>query len=102
MTRSCLLGGERQEQAESDVIFTSVLLGFVLTRALLRQPFSFDTAYDAKEDEVERLNKAVDGIIRLVAISEIPGADKCADVVSAGLSPEHSGEKGALITGRRW
>jgi len=95
------LGGEDAAGEESDVIYTSVLLGFALTRTLLRQPFAFDAAYGADEDEQRHLKSAVERAVTLVAGCGIAGAESCAQFVSHGLAPEHTGESGGLVTGRR-
>jgi len=95
------LGGHDAAREESDVIYTAVLLGFVLTRAVLRQPFSFDAAHDADAADLARLKDVIDRVVALVAASDTPGARDCADIVSHGSSPEHKGVGDALVTGRR-
>lgn len=91
------LGGAGQMEAESDVIFTAVLVGFALTRSILGQPFSFDAPHGAEAGEIALLHKAVDQITGLIAAS---GLAHGAQVVTQGISPEHRGEEDALITGR--
>jgi hypothetical protein len=89
------IGGD--PEIESDVIFTAVLVGFALTRAVQEQPFSFDLEPSAGEKDLENLNHAVNGVVALLQRSGVEGAER---YIGAGLSRQHVGMDDNLITGR--
>jgi hypothetical protein len=93
------LGGDAEKEA--DVIFTAVVLGFGLTRAIQEQPFSFDMQPvddpGAAEKDLSKLRAAVAGMTRLLQRS---GVDKAERYISSDLTPGYKGMDSNLITGR--
>jgi hypothetical protein len=84
-------------ETESDVVFTAVVLGFALTRAVQEQPFSFDVEPGAAAKDLESLHRAVKGVTGLL---ERSGIDKAERYIGVGLALEHEGMDHNLITGR--
>lgn len=85
--------------SETDVIFTATSLGFAFTRALLRQPFTFDVANDAPVEDLRRTEALAKALVLILETAPAIGAGGAAPFIGAGRSPAHNQHDGYVVTG---